>query len=404
MDEAKNVMKHAIIRPISTRKATIVAISLSIFLSVNFCSSFLNSSDKHTCATARGATTSPSELDFDTLHGTHAITGSFDGYRNYPVRSSWSDGTFVYTCGSNYTVGLAPDVIVSKWQASDGAFVWARSYGMSSKKETGESIWGMDGFLYTTGETDQVGPNPALLLVKWNATTGAVVWNQTYGGGAIYAIGHSVWGAGNDVFAIGERYVSGHQALLRTEWNADTGAILSYNWWNATDRSVGYSVYGCGDFLYACGQSWLLPFASGGMGNTLIIKWRISDGQQLWVRTGEDVGEAGTASWKYAVSIWATDTAAYTMVYSFNTGWKEMLQKWSPSGSLLANQSTAGHSDYMPHDRVIWMEGENIYALVPGYPRNVEGCGHPSMTARSLVFFARISRGRSCFLNTSALE
>jgi hypothetical protein len=310
----------------------------------------------------------PSELDFDITYPSFAVMG------REAVHSSWSDGIYVYTCGNNHSI--YEDIIVSKWRVSDGVLVWARTWGTLTHDEEGYSIWGMDGFLYTTGSTYLPG-SFGTVLVKWNASTGAVVWNQTYVYGS-FSAAYSVWGSGSIVFTCGYGDVlSNYGSVMLVRWNADTGANEGMWWWNFSVWDRGWSVFGdiADDAVYVAGSQQL----ANGTDIPILIKWRMSDGQRIFARTG--------GYWPHNEAIAQQVIVANGVVYTIANGHGQFLQKWTTSGTLIDEIELCTTTNrYIGQDRIFTIEGDTLYALCTYATGGVNRITKFNLTSNSILW------------------
>ncbi|MHA1715440.1 MAG: hypothetical protein ACTSXP_07330, partial [Promethearchaeota archaeon] len=186
--------------------------------------------------------------------------------------SIWSDGFYLYTCGSTGSFGVAgsSDLVLIKWDFS-GNKVWNVTWG-GFGQDQGYSVWGDGNYLYTCGSTGSFGVGyDDLILVKWDAD-GNQVWNRTWGG-FDQDRGYSVWGDGNYLYTCGKTNCSGggDYDLLLVKWDVN-GTPAWNRTWGGSDGDFGKSVWGDGNYLYTCGRTY--SFGAGGS-DLLLVKWDV---------------------------------------------------------------------------------------------------------------------------------
>ncbi|MHA1699914.1 MAG: binary toxin-like calcium binding domain-containing protein [Promethearchaeota archaeon] len=272
----------------------------------------------------------------------------------------WSDGMYVYVCGSTTTFGAGlHDLLLTVWDVN-GAQLWNRTFGGQYEDE-GLSLWSNGTYIYTCGYTDSFGPgNGDLLLIKWD-DNGVRVWNQTWGGSKREE-GKGVCGNGSYIYTCGYTFSYGAGTIdsLLIKWDSD-GNQLWNRIWGGSDGDCGYAVWIEGNYIYTCG--WTDSYGAGDT-DLFLVKWD-ADGNQVWNRTW-----GGLAS-DWASSIWGDGTYIYTFGQTQSTGAGSidlLLVKWDADGNQIWNRTwgdlynDVGYSVY----------GDGTYIYTCGYTNSTD--------------------------------
>jgi hypothetical protein len=183
----------------------------------------------------------------------------------------------VYTVGTSESFGAGGnDLVLVKWNGTTGAQLWNRTWG-GPNYDLG---WGIVGDtasgIYTSGYTASFGEGDYdLVVVKWDAATGTRLWNQTWGG-SLDDYGFNIWGD-----AAGGLYTSGYTAsfgvgyydLVLVKWDAMTGTRLWNQTWGGSANDYGHGIWGnsAGEvFMVGTTES----FGAGGY-DVVLVKWGI---------------------------------------------------------------------------------------------------------------------------------
>jgi len=191
--------------------------------------------------------------------------------------SIWGDEQYVFVYGST---GISQsDILLIKWD-SDGNQLWNQTWG-GSLKELGTSIWGNETVIYTTGSISNGSANSGnLTFLKWNATSGAIIWNKNWSTPYVNS-GMGIWANDSIVYTCGYldlTPLTGHPVLLLIKWYVNGTEIWSKNW-SKSGGTIGDSVWCDNSNVYTYGE------VSGN--HPVLIKWNANDGQDIWNITEE---------------------------------------------------------------------------------------------------------------------
>jgi hypothetical protein len=145
------------------------------------------------------------------------------------------DGS-TYLAG-NHIVGFDPTLIFVVKFAPDGSIAWQRTWDGSaqfSANNAQDVAVAPDGSaVYVTG-TSFISPNVALLL-KFDAATGALVWNKSWGGNA-FPEGVTV-DVNGFVHVAGSVTIGTNQQIFTTKFGSD-GSVVWHKVWNTPETNA----------------------------------------------------------------------------------------------------------------------------------------------------------------------
>lgn len=184
--------------------------------------------------------------------GGQEVVGGFD---------IWGDGVNIFTCGARYDA-VKEEALLIKWSGA-GIQLWNRTFDRSGD-DAFHGIWGANGYVYTAGNTWN-----GALLVKWNATSGAQLWNRT-GDYLPNVILFSLDGDGS-----GELYTCGWDdltdyTLFLARWDDEGNCTWSRTYSGSSTFSAGQDAMIDGSYLYTCGY-YQRPWP-GGL-DMVLTKW-----------------------------------------------------------------------------------------------------------------------------------
>nr|QEE16484.1 hypothetical protein DSAG12_02314 [Candidatus Prometheoarchaeum syntrophicum] len=215
-----------------------------------------------------------------TTEGNQIWNRTWGGMDDDFVRSLWGDETYLYTTG--LTKSFSPaicDLVLIKW-TTEGNQIWNRTWG-GMDSDIGNTIWGDESFLYTTGYTKSCGKGEGdLLIVKWD-TDGTQIWNRTWGGTRLDYV-NSAWGSGSYLYLTGYTgsYSTNDYDLFLTKWDID-GNLIWEQILKGFNYDRGKSIWSDGLNLYVLGT---LNTLGPNIRDFLLIKWD-TDGNQIWNQT-----------------------------------------------------------------------------------------------------------------------
>ncbi len=268
-------------------------------------------------------------------------SGSFDvGY------DVMGDGTGnIYTCGNTNASSSPSDIVLIKWN-SDGDLIWNRTFDNGGIEEA-RGVWCNESRIYVCGYTYITNSTP--LMVFWNPD-GYSYLNQTYeelGTGAF----NDVWGNPWAVFACGYTGLSSCNLLVAmiSEW----GSLCWNSTWGGSNAAIGNAIW-CDDSwnTYTCGQTWN---ASTGEYDMLLVKWE-SENPVWYLTWGGSGNDYGNALWGNGTDIFMCGTTS-----SFGAGSSDIaLLKCNPTGSVVWNMTFGGSSIDEGND--VWGMNSTIFS------------------------------------------
>jgi hypothetical protein len=174
------------------------------------------------------------------------------------------DGSSIYTCGDTDNDSAGYDMLLVKWDATTGNEVWNKTCNMNQTTDSGRGIWLHGTSIFTCGWThvgDAMSSDDNQLLVKWDAATGNIEWNHTFGGPDSDAA-TSIWSNGTAIFTAGSasRISGGDTDLAVVKWDM-AGNVLGSITWGGVNGDDGVAIFGIGSEIYTCG--WTESFGAG---------------------------------------------------------------------------------------------------------------------------------------------
>jgi hypothetical protein len=259
----------------------------------------------------------------------------------------WGDATGgIYTVGSTWSFNASSaDLLLVKWNATNGEILWNHTWG-GSDEDVGNGIWGdTSGWIYTVGYTKSfdIGMGD-IVLVKWNATTGVPLWNYTWGGSEADT-GTGVWGdAIGGIYTVGttSSFNASSADLVLVKWDGTTGTTLWNYTWGGSGEDNGLGVWGDAEYgIYTVGDTW--SFGEG-LDDLVLIKWDAITGNLLWNSSWGGIGEDSGAG------VWGNLTEGiYTVGNTWSSGEGDndiLLIKWDAiTGAQLSTRTWGGSDD-----------------------------------------------------------
>jgi len=263
--------------------------------------------------------------------------------------------TALFTCGYVYQGINMEDLLIVKWNATGGVQLWNYTWG-STADEEGLDIW-TDGIsAYTCGLYHEINHSEiySLTLIKWDALTGARLWNHTFGN-YTYFTKAAVWGVGDCIYVCKGNYLGKWNSSGIQTWNTtlssmtmhalwgddrwlyacgDTGTnttVLKWDTssdmlvWSVVIEEMSSSIWGFDEALYVAGST--LTIGPGGS-NIILSRLDVASGSEIWMRTW------GTENSDRAFDVWCNSVAIYTSgIKGEDTGTYGVIIKWGHDGS-----------------------------------------------------------------------
>ncbi|GMU37766.1 MAG: PQQ-binding-like beta-propeller repeat protein [Phycisphaerae bacterium] len=201
-------------------------------------------------------------------------------------------GMVVDAEGHSFVVGNAGtsgnvDILAARY-APDGALVWSQTWdGVERWHDTVSDVaLGPDGSVYAVGSTPDRNRYADLLVLKFNAADGALIWSRTFNGGPGISDAALVVATDRDgnVYAGGHTVGDGADCLI-VKFDADGVFHWSQTW--DGPASAPYSQEAVRDLLVAPDGD-LVMLTDGVMATLhpdyVVIKYDAADGSMIWSR------------------------------------------------------------------------------------------------------------------------
>ncbi|MFX0100800.1 MAG: hypothetical protein ACFFCS_14590 [Candidatus Hodarchaeota archaeon] len=206
-------------------------------------------------------------------NGTQLWNRTWGGANLDAGRAIFGNGTSVYACGYSETFGSgSSDLVLVKWNTS-GNQVWNRTWG-GVNGEIGYGITCSEDAIYTSGYTSSYGAGDRdLLIVKWSGN-GTEIWNRTFGDVGVEE-GYDICLGGvnsSNIYSCGWTTSNawGLNDMLLTKWNASTGDLAWNVTWGGSGIEAAYDVCYNGTHMYTCG---LTTSVGNGSNDAILVKW-----------------------------------------------------------------------------------------------------------------------------------
>jgi uncharacterized delta-60 repeat protein len=249
----------------------------------------------------------------------------------------------VFVAGYTNSFGAGGnDVLLLKFNSTDGSLLWQKTWG-GSGDDTGYGVAiDASGSIFVTGETISFGAgSDDVLLLKFNSTDGSLLWQRTWGGSS-NDLGHGVVvDSSGNVYVTGSTnsFGAGAADILLLKFNS-TGSLLWQTTWGGSsdDGGRGVAIDASGN-IYITGETYSFGAGAPTYDDVVFLKFD-SSGGLLWQRTwgggGDDVGTGVAVD--SSKNIYVT---GYT--FSYGTGSDDVsLLKFNSTGSLLWQRTWGG--------------------------------------------------------------
>jgi hypothetical protein len=270
---------------------------------------------------------------------------------------TWGDGSRLFTTGYQEDGATGDDLLLVAWNETTGARLWNVTWG-GAGSDVGNAVWGDGRRVYTAGDTTSFGAGGYdFALVAWNETTGARLWNETWGG-PLNEFCYGVWGDGTRIYTAGQTnsFGAGSFDFAVIAWDPATGAQLWNATWGGPAGDGASSVWGDGTRLYTAG--WTDSFGAGS-DDFALVAWDPATGAQLWNATWGGV-YADIAS-----AVWGDGARVYTagLTYSFGNGGGDFaVVAWDPTNGNRLWVSTWGGAK-QDEANGVWGDGSKLYTV-----------------------------------------
>jgi hypothetical protein len=190
----------------------------------------------------------------------------------------WGDEEAVYCCGTIEYTEENNDMVVIAFDKATRAEIWHKTLG-GSNMDNGFGAWCDDTAVYTCGITFSGGAGGGdAMVAAWNKTDGSVRWDQTWGGGNFDDFS-SITGTSSALYTCGSTLSFGDMGTQGdfVAWNKSTGAIIWDETWGGDHVEMIFGTWCDGTSLFACGYS--ESFCTSdcfGFGDLVVIKASVS--------------------------------------------------------------------------------------------------------------------------------
>jgi hypothetical protein len=177
----------------------------------------------------------------------------------------------IYTAGNTNSCGAGKsDFALVKWD-EEGNVVWNRTWG-GSGEDICKSIWSDGHFIYACGTCGSFETANRSVLVKWDLN-GNIIWNCSRGGVEMSgSIG--LWGNAGKIYTCGWIGMSptANTHLSMEEWDPNGNIMNMWSWGEASSSSLGQSVWGHEDQVYVTGYT----SGDGSEFDFILLKWSVN--------------------------------------------------------------------------------------------------------------------------------
>nr|MDO8111166.1 PKD domain-containing protein [Candidatus Sigynarchaeota archaeon] len=175
-------------------------------------------------------------------NGTEEWNATWNGGGDDIPFGIWVDTAAIYVCGKTWNNGTGNDCVLLKWDL-DGHYAWNATWG-SAVSDAAHDLWSNGTHLYITGDL-----NTDMMLAIVNSSGAMITVERCSVDGMTVESGNSVWGKQDAVYTSGSASQGspGTQDALLAMWNMN-GSLL----WNKTmqsefhDEDDAYSVWANG--------------------------------------------------------------------------------------------------------------------------------------------------------------
>jgi hypothetical protein len=209
------------------------------------------------------------------------------GVQESVARDILVDASGIYVAGQIATVAGGEDIFIARIDPASGAVLWKQQLDgqlHAEDKAYELTLYGND--LCVTGSIRNSGQNSDLWVAKFDAMTGAILWQKTMTGTGFDAWGRAITATANGIYVAG----SVNNNLVAVRFDLSTGNILWSKQFSGDSGSTdtGWFVSAGSDGLYVAG---IVNNTATGM-DAWLGKLDLLQGSMLWeVVTNDPVDE-----------------------------------------------------------------------------------------------------------------
>lgn len=241
------------------------------------------------------------------------------------------DSGNVYVTGSVYNATTGRDIIIRKFNPA-GDIQWDHTYSSSAPdgNDGGNEVFYKNNFLYVLGDTrNAANTSSDIILMKRNASTGALIWSKTYNGQGNSA-DHSYSMAidlADNIYVCGMSQVQSVDfEMVLIKFNSSGGQQWAHTSGGpGFDRGIDVAVDNSGN-VYMCGREEINNYFA----HIATLKFQ-PDGTQMMYEILENGVDSSDGAVKIAIDAQGN---VYTMGYvtSQNQGLNGAIIKYNPAG------------------------------------------------------------------------
>ena len=287
-----------------------------------------------------GATTVPGPLadifltKVDPNDGATIWNVTFDGGGDDAAYQVLWAGDTLYVGGRSFNMtDHTLNMLVQAYSPSNGSLIWSTTWesapGAGYHETDGIVLDG--GYLYATGWAAVPGRSEDIGLLKINATTGQLVWAETWGTTGWDEANGDIVVDSDNIYVAG-RYNSqsvlyGGKALIVSFQKSDGSYVKNVTWWEGSGEADFLGMTGDSDYLYPVG-------ISATTGDRLVLQKYFHNLSMVWSATWEGDKSESSRMVRISADGMGVYVAGQTASYG-NGGADALLLEFDLDGNLL---------------------------------------------------------------------
>lgn len=264
----------------------------------------------------------------------------------------------VYFAGFDRISGATSNVFLKKLRP-DGTLIWSTSWGGQYDDEAFVVI-AQGGYVYVGGRTFtsfQLS-SADMMLLKFQAADGALVWSRTWDGGHGYEEVDGLAVVGNSLYVSGWTTGATSQLDLEIQKYDVNGTLVWAHSWGTSGIDEANGQLGVDDsYIYVVGHYDAGPLGSGG--DALLVAFNRADGSYAWQGTwggsGLDDAFGMTMDSNYIYSVGITTSFGPNQIF---------LLKYDKTGQLIWSSVWGGSGSELT--RSVGLDNDSSFIYVAG--------------------------------------